>query len=78
MSRGDEPAFPTNRAGHSPEPGMSIRDYVEVEILAKLYAQMLKENGTIPLQWHVDRAVQCADAWLKNREKRNGIANHNG
>jgi len=69
MSIGDEPAFPTNRAGHSPEPGMSIRDYVEVEMLkAIVAAEIAREKCS--LKFCVGKAAEAADLWLEQRAER--------
>lgn len=66
MDKGDDPAFPTNRAGHSPEPGMSIRDYVSVEILKAL----MWDKAAPATKWCVAKSFEVADLWLAEREKR--------
>lgn len=70
MAKGEEPAFPTNRAGHSPEQGLSIRDYVSIEILKSLLSTNKDNAQRLCLDWWVRKAYEATDLWLAEREKR--------
>lgn len=75
MTRGQEPAFPINRPGEGTYLGLTIREYVEVEILGKLSAEWLRAHGKTPPQDIVEKAMELTDAWFLRREKKNGAAN---
>lgn len=69
MSRGDEAAFPFHRSGEAAQPGLTIREYISIEILAKLVAS--RTDVELSLPWCVRKADEAADLWLEQRAKRN-------
>lgn len=69
MTRETDPAFPFSAGGVKPEPGLTIREYVTIEILAKVYAECIRSGQGTP-KWAALKAEEAADAWFEQREKR--------